>query len=171
MIIIKKRPGDRKGFTLIELIIASVILVIVGFAMGVVVVDGQTTWNTMYDRINSDVVTDGYVARKKFDSVVRNASRSKLILAGDSSWLEVYYYASVSSTVVDLYALFYVSGDDLKIEYGQLSPRVKIDVETVCTNVSECTFKQAGTSVQMKLILDNGAKSQTIVTSAVAHNQ
>lgn len=171
MIIIKKRPGDRTGFTLIELIIASVILVIVGFAIGVVVVDGQTTWNTMYDLINSDVVTDGYVARKKFDSVVRNASRSKLILSDDCSWLEVYYYASASSTVVDRYARFYVSGDDLNLEYGQLSPRGMIDVETVCTNVSECTFKQAGTSAQMKLILDNGEKSQTIVTSAIAHNQ
>jgi len=171
MIITQKRSRARKGFTLVELMIATVILVIVGLAIGVVVVDGQTTWNTMYDRINSDVVTDSYVVRKKFDAVIRNASSSKLILAGDGSWIEVYYYADASSTVVDRYARFYVSGSDLNVEYGQLSPRATIDVETVCGNVSECTFKQAGTSAQMKLILDNGTQSQTIVTSAVAHNK
>lgn len=171
MMIIKKRPGALKGFTLIELMIATIILAIVGFAIGAVIVDGQTTWNTIYDRINSDVVTDGYVVRKKFDSVIRNASRNKFLLAYDGSWIEVHYYAGPSSTVVDRYARFYVSGSDLNLEYGQLSPRVTIKVETVCTNVSECIFKQAGTSAQMKLILDNGKQSQTIVTSAVTHNK
>jgi prepilin-type N-terminal cleavage/methylation domain-containing protein len=171
MIIIKTSRRVRKGFTLIELMIATVILVIVGFAIGVVIVDGQTTWNTIYDRVNSDVVTDGYVARKKFDSVIRNASRSKILFGGDGSWIEVYYYAGTSSTVVDRYARFYLSGSDLNLEYGQLEPRVTIDVGVVCGNVSECIFKQAGTSAQMKLILDNGTQSQTIVTSAVTHNK
>ena len=171
MIIIKKRSRARKGFTLVELMIATVILVVVGFAIGVVVVDGQTTWNTMYNRINSDIVTDGYVARKKFDSVIRNASRSKFLLAGDGSWIEVYYYADTSSTVVDRYARFYVSRSDLNLEYGQLEPRVTIDVEIVCGNVLECTFRQAGASAQMILILDNGTQNQTIVASAVIHNK
>ena len=70
-----KRSSIRKGFTLLELMITTAIMVIVGLAIGVVIVDGQTGWNTMYDRINSDVVTDGYVARKKFDAVIRNANK------------------------------------------------------------------------------------------------
>lgn len=168
---IRKRPRFRKAFTLIELMITTVMMIIVGFAIGVVIVDGQTGWNTMYERINSDVVTDGYVARKKFDAVMRNASRSRFVLASDGSWIEVYYYADASSIVVDRYARFYVAGGDLNIEYGQLGPREAVSVEMICGNVSECIFKQSGTSAQMMLTLDDGIQTKSIVTSAVAHSQ
>ena len=168
---IKKRPRARKGFTLVELMITTVIMLIVGLAIGVVIVDGQTGWNTMYERMNSDVVTDGYVARKKFDVVMRSASRGQSKVAGDGSWIEVYSYASPSSTVVDRYSLFYVSDGDLNLKYGQVDPRVTLSVETVCGNVSACTFQQAGTSTQMTLTLDNGTQTNTIVSSAVTHNQ
>lgn len=167
----KKRHRAQKGFTLVELMITTVIMLIVGLAVGVVIVDGQTGWNTMYDRLNSNVVTDGYVARKKFDNVMRNASREKTLLASDGSWIEVYYYASPYSTVVDRYARFYVSDGDLNFEYGQIDPRSTLGVETVCENVSACIFEQAGTSIQMILKLDNETRTNTIISSAVTHNQ
>lgn len=167
----KKRFKIAGGFTLVELMITAVIMVIVGFAIGVVIVDGQSTWNTMYDRINSDVASDGYVARKKFDAVMRKASRERTILGSEGDWIEVYYYESDASTAVDRYARFYVSDGDLNLEFGQLEPRVTIGVETVCGNVSDCTFKQAGQSAQMILTLDNGTQTNTVVSSAVTHNQ
>jgi len=167
----KKRHRARKGFTLVELMITMVIMLIVGLAIGVVIVDGQTGWNTMYNRLNSDVVTDGYVARKKFDAVMRSASRKQLLIAADGGWIKVYSYASPSSTVVDRYSRFYVSDGDLNLEYGQLDPGVTLSVDTVCGNVAACVFKQAGTSTQMTLTLDNGTQTNTIVSSAVTHNQ
>ena len=167
----RKGPRARKGFTLVELMITTAIMLVVGLAIGVVVVDGQTGWNRMYDRMNSDVVTEGYVARKKFDNVMRSASREKTLLAADGSWVEIYYYASPFSTVVDRYARFYVSDGDLNLECGQIDPRSTLDVETVCENVTACTFKQAGTSIQMILKLDDESQTNTIVTSAVTHNQ
>jgi prepilin-type N-terminal cleavage/methylation domain-containing protein len=168
-IMIKKRP--KSGFTLIELLVTMVIMLIVGLAVGVVIVDGQTGWNNMYDRLNSDIVTDGYVARKKFDSVMRSASREKSLVAGDGSWIEVYSYASPSSTVLDRYSRFYVSDGDLNLEYGQIDPRATLSVETVCGNVLSCTFQQIGTSIQMTLKLDDNEHTNTIVSSAVTHNQ
>jgi len=168
---IKKKPRVPRGFTLVELMITAVIMVIVGLAIGVVIVDGQTSWNTMYGRINSDVVTDGYVARKKFDVVIRSASRGQFLVAGDGSWVEVYSYASAASTEVDRYSRFYVADGSLNLEYGQLDPRVTLSVETVCQNVSICTFQQAGTSIQMTLTLDDGTQTNTLVTSAVTHSQ
>jgi Tfp pilus assembly protein PilV len=165
-----KRSRIQTGFTLIELMISAVIVMIVGLAIGAVIVDCQTSWNTLYDRMNSDVVTDGYVAKRKFDAVMRNASRSRLVLAADGRWIEVYYYAGASSVVVDRYARFYVTDGNLNLEVGQLDPSEVIGVETLCGNVSECTFKQAGTSAQMTLTLDDGIQTNTIVTSAVAHN-
>jgi len=167
---IRKRPRIQAGFTLVELMITTVIMVIVGFAIGVVIVDGQTGWNTLYDRMNSDVVTDGYVVKEKFDAVMRKASRNRFVLAADDLWIEVYYYADASSVVVDRYARFYVTDGNLNLEVGQLEPSEVIGVETLCGNVSACTFKQAGTSVQMTLTLDDGIQTNTIVTSAVAHN-
>ncbi len=168
---IKKRPRAPRGFTLVELMITAVIMVIVAFAIGVVIVDSQSGWNVMYDRINSDVVTDGYVARKKFDAVMRSASREKFVLDGAGGWIEINCYADYDSTVADRYARFYVADGDLNLEYGQLEPRATLDVETVCGNVSGCTFKQVGRSVQMILTLDNGTQTNTVVSSAVTHNQ
>ena len=167
----KKRPRAQKGFTLVELMITMVIMTVVGLAIGVVIVDGQNGWNTMYNRLNSDVVTDGYVARKKFDTVMRSASREQSLVASDGSWIEVYSYASPSSPVVDRYSRFYVSDGDLNLEYGQVDPRVTLSVDTVCGNVTACTFRQVGTSTQMTLTLDNETQTNTIVSSAVTHNQ
>ncbi len=156
---------------MVELMITSVIMVIVGLAIGVVIVDGQTGWNVMYDRINSDVSMDGYAARKKFDVVMRNASRGQSVLAGDGSWIEVYSYASSASASVDRYWRFYVADEDLNLEYGELGPRVTLTVDTVCSNVSTCTFLQSGQAVQMTLVLDNGTQTNAIVSSAVTHNE
>ena len=164
-------PRAARGFTMVELMITAVIMVIVGLAIGVVIVDGQTSWNNMYDSINSDVSMDGYAARKKFDVVIRSASRGQSMLAGDGSWVEVYSYASSASTVVDRYWRFYVADGDLNLESGQLEPSATLNVETVSSNVTACTFQQSGQAVQMTLTLDNGEQTNTIVSSAVTHNE
>lgn len=167
----KKRLTSPQGFTLVELMIATTIMVIVACAIGVVVVDTQRGWNVMYGRIYSDVVTDGYVARKKFDAIIRKASREKILIGDAGSWLEVYYYDDYYSTAPDNYARFYAADGDLNLEHGQLAPRATLAVETVCGNVAGCTFKQAGMSVQMILTLDSGTQKNTVVSSAVTHNE
>ena len=167
---IKKRLTASPGFTLIELIIAMAIMLIVVLAIGIALVDGQRGWSIQYDRIYSDVITDGYVARKKFDTVMRTASRDKLLLDDAGSWVEVYYYADDTSTVVDRYARFYVANGNLNVEYGQLDPKVTLTTETVCGNVSNCTFEQLGRSIQMICTLDDGTRTNTVISSAVTHN-
>jgi len=166
----KKSHIASRGFTLVELIITIIVMSIVVSAIAVVIVDSQRCWRVLYRRINSDVVTDGYVARKKFDAVMRRASGEIILIDNDGDWIEVYYYADDSSTVVDRYARFYEADGALNMEYGQLNPRTTSDVETVCGNVSDCTFKQFGRSAQMMLTLDDGTQKNTIVTSAVTHN-
>ena len=167
---IKKRLTASPGFTIIELLIATAIMVIVVLAIGIALVDGQRGWNYMYDRVYSDVITDGYVARRKFDAVTRTASRDRFLLDDAGSWVEVYYYADDTSTVVDRYARFYTANGDLNVEYGQLDPKATLSTETVCGNVSVCTFEQLGRSIQMILKLDNGTQTNTVISSAVANN-
>ena len=160
----------RPGFTLVELLITMVIMVIVISAIGVVLFDSQRGWNYMYNRLYSDVVADSYAARKKFDAVMRKASAGGFLLGDSGSSIEVYYYASGGSVVVDRYARFYEADGALNLEYGRLSPRETFGVETVCANVSNCTFTQAGRSAQMLLTLDDGTQTKTVVSSAVTHN-
>ena len=71
---------------------------------------------------------------------------------------------------MDRYARFYEANGMLSFEYGQLSPRQTLGLETVCANVSDCTFTQAGRSAQMLLTLDDGTQTKTVVSSAVTHN-
>ena len=168
------RSTSSRGFTLIELLMATAIMVIVVLAIGIALVDGQRGWNIQYERIYSDVVTDGYVARRKFDAVMRTASRDKFLLDDAGSWVEVYYYANDDSTVVDRYARFYVADGNLSVEYGQYNltstDKITDTIETVCGNVSSCTFEQLGRSIQMILKLDNGTQTNTVISSAVTHN-
>lgn len=159
-----------RGFTLVELMITMVVMIIVVSAIGVILIDNQRGWSNMYGRINSDVTTDGYVARRKFDVEIRNANSEKILVDSAGNWIEAYYYASDASTVVDRYVRFYEADGDLNVEYGTLDPKVTLSVETICGNVSGCTFKQVGRSAQMILTLDNGAQTNTIVTSAVTNN-
>ncbi|MHC4153815.1 MAG: hypothetical protein ACYST6_02650, partial [Planctomycetota bacterium] len=72
----------------------------------------------------------------------------------------------------DRYALFYTSNaGDLNVEYGILEPRETLRVQTICSNVTSCTFMGQGRSAQMVLTLDDGSQTVTTVTSAVMHNQ
>ncbi|MGB2806445.1 MAG: hypothetical protein WBC22_01795 [Sedimentisphaerales bacterium] len=170
----KKKRMSNRGFTIIELMIATGLASAVVVGVGMLLVDSQRGWNRMYSRTYSDVSTDSHVARRRFDSVVRNASNQGILLSADGSWVEVYYYSDPNSAVVDRYARFYNYSDNssqLIIEYGVVQPRQTLNTETICGNVSSCVFKSAGNSVQMLLTLDNGSQSATIVTSAVPHNQ
>ena len=167
----KKTTANRKGFTIIELMIATGLASTIIIGVGVVLVDSQRGWNAMYDRTYSDVVTDAHVARRMFDSVIRNASSQGILLDGDyGSWVEVYTYSDPNSPVVDVYAKFQAKNGYLTIEYGELDSGATLSIDPICGNVSSCVFKSSGRSVQMILTLDNGSQSVTVVTSAVMHN-
>ena len=159
------------GFTLTELVIATIISVIIISGVGILMVDSQKGWNKMYDRAYGDVVTSSYVAHAKFDSITRMANWEKYDMADDGSWLEVYYYEDTNSTVVDRYAKFsYDGSSELDIEYGQLDPKETLSTSNICGNVTSCVFKTQGRSVQMILTLDDGSQSATVASSAVMHN-
>lgn len=171
----KKKSKNQSGFTLVELMIATVLGLIVISGTAMVLADSQRGWNKMYNQIYADIIDDSYVARKTFDSVIRNASREFFTLSSDGSWLEVYYYADSSSATVDRYARFYSLAQSgsvkLFLEEGLLSPTQTLTTRKVCDNVSSCIFKRAGLSAQMILTLDDGSETISIVSSAVLHNQ
>ncbi len=167
----KKKSKFRSGVTIIEVVIAAMASIIVRVGVGIAIVDGQRGWNRMYSRTYSDVVTDGYVARKMFDAAVRKSSREMYLIDDAGQWVEVYYYSSPAVSNVDRYARFSVSSGDLNVEYGELDPRTTTSLQTVCSNVSSVSFSGTGTAIQMILNLDDGSQSATVTCSAVMHNQ
>lgn len=167
---LKKKAANSKGLTIIELLVALSISIIILLGIGIVLADSYRGWNAMYSRIYSDVVVDGHIARRVFDSVIRKASRKNILVDAAGIWVEVYYYADANSTDVDRYARFYRAGGQLNVDYGKLEPKETLTTQTVCSNVSSCVFTATGASVQMVLTLDNGSETATVMSSAVAHN-
>ena len=169
----KRNPGNRSAFTLIELITAIVITIIALAPVAVAIVNGQRSWQAAYNRIYADVVSDGYYARKRFDSTLRKAGRNNVSIDSDQTGIEARYYFDSDSSFMDCYAYFYESNNELKIEYGQInsiSVKQTAHIETVCGNVTGCTFTIIGDSAQMFLTLNDGSKSHTVISSALMHN-
>jgi type II secretory pathway pseudopilin PulG len=168
----KKRTIKRKGFTLIELVIAAAFLAMVTLCVGVALVSSHRGWNALYNRI-SGVVTDADIARRTFDRLIRKSSKDRILLDETGSWVEVLYYQDSTSTYLDRYARLYRSDNELEVEYGSIDAEgytSELLTQTLCSNVSSCVFTSVGGSIEMVLILDNGSETATVVSSAVAHN-
>ena len=75
---VKKNLTSQRGFTIIELVVAMSIAIIPILTIGIILSDSQRGWNSMYERVYSDVVTDSYVARKTFDAVTRKATWERI---------------------------------------------------------------------------------------------
>jgi hypothetical protein len=173
-IIGKRNSRKKRGLTLSEMMVASVISIIGMTSVGIVLSSNQQGFKATYNRVFSDVVTDSHNAKKMFDFTVRQSNCYQAILDSDEGhWVEVHYYAEPSSVFPDRYKCFYYEDTHLYVEQGRiLEDDVKeiINLATVCSNVSNCVFKQTGRSIQMILSLNNGSEQITTLTSAVMHN-
>jgi len=167
----KNRHTKAKGFTLMEMVVTTAIATVVMLGIGFVVADSQNSWNTTYNKMYADVVTDGFVARRIFDAVIRRASWDNFLVGGYGEYLEVYYYSTAAATSMDRYARFCTADGALMVEYGTLSPKQTVSTYVVCENVYSCVFNRAGRSAQMVLTLDDGSQTTTIASSAIMHNQ
>ena len=169
-----KKPCNRRGLTIVELMLSSVIGGIAILGIGIAMSDSNHGFKEMYNLVYSDVVSDSQAAKRMFDAMVRQSNCYKVILdLDDYRWVEVHYYADASSTYPDRYASFYFEDTHLYAEYGRIfsdGTQETLDYRAVCGNVQNCSFKQTGRSLQMILTLNNGSHQITTVTSAVMHN-
>jgi len=166
----------RGGFTLAELAITMTAAVIVVLALGTAIAEGIRGWQRMYGRIYADVVTDSYVARKTFDSIVRKSSRLVYLVDEEGRWLETYYHSRESSGLLDRYARFYVEDDKLFVEHGRWTlgadtAKEPLRTVLVCSNVASCIFRADRRSAQMLLRLDDGSQEVVVACSAVMHSR
>ena len=167
----RKRITSQHGFTIIELIIAMTASMIVILGLSLVLANSQESWNQLYTRAFSDIVGESNVAGIKFKAIIRKASQNGFVMDNKGKGIEIYYYNNEDSAAVDRYAHFYELDGDLNLELGKLNPRETLEVQTICSNVTECLFTSAGRSAQMALTLDDGSRTISTVSSAFLHNQ
>ena len=171
----KGRISVRRGLTLTELMVTTIIGLIVILAVGIALAGNIQGWQTTYGRVYSSVNTDSYTVKRAFDAVIRKSCRQKFLLGEGGESLEVYYPSPTCPTSLsaDRYARFYLEGRELKLNHGSIDAsgnKTESGTAIVCSNVESCNFKVDGRSVQMLLTLDSGTQTATIVTSAVLHN-
>lgn len=158
------------AFTLIELVITVLLASLIMLGLGIMMYDNQLGWNKMYNRLYSDIATDGLITQKAFDAVVRKSSRNNFNIDPAGQWVELAYYSDTAVSTIDRYARFYKSGSDLYIEEGTTDPRAAIDTWKICSSVSTCRFLNSGDSVQMFMTLDDGSEQVEVLSTAVMHN-
>ncbi|MHC4212217.1 MAG: PulJ/GspJ family protein [Planctomycetota bacterium] len=163
----------QHGVTLIELMITIAMVTIVILSVGIVLVDTQRGWNKMYNRVHGAVSTDSYVAKKVFDRVVRKSSKKRYALSPGN--LVVFYYNDLSSTYLDRYTSFQLSGTNLLGNFGSVDSSEALSNPTssmvVARNVEAADFSVSGASVRMALRLNDGEYAVTVTSSAVRHNE
>jgi hypothetical protein len=151
MAIVKYR--FRRGVTLIETIIGSIVSVIIILSVGVLVVGGNRAWQKTYNSANKKIKLDADAITIAFGSMGRRANRLNYfiykvnggnftpalpqtsnpeeVVSGDAvefRYWDVELDKTDSLGLIDVekiataYALFYLDGDRLKVDYGPYPP-------------------------------------------------
>ena len=172
-----KRTKYYPGFTMAELILAIAASSILVLTMGIMMVDTQRGWMDSYAKVHGGAATDAAVAKTAFDKVVRKASRSFYHFDAFDD-ISVYYYDHwLTSAEPDRYARFYRSADnssEMYIQHGKFDEGEKEDVLAevlLASNVTDLEFKPINCGIEMKLALDDGRETTTIVSTAILHNE
>jgi len=167
---------QASGFTLIEVIIVIALAALMTLGVGIFLADGQRGWNRLFSRVYGDEIVDGFAAHEVFDSICRKASTRKCIIGDDGETLEVYYWDSGSTAATpENYAQFYLDGDELYVQHGQLQSGTwqpggssKLPIK-LAGGIESVKFDSQGTSIQMFLTYTDD-DTMPIVCSTVRHN-
>ena len=179
----KKRHKSCEGFTLIELILTIVMAAMILFGIGIVLADAIRGYRNMWNRVNSGVVVDGYVARRAFDAVVRKSTIEAYYLGDLAEKVAVYYYSDAQDLTIevpDRFAYFKKVDDTLKVDRGTIPAsqwdQLNVDnlnvtsTQTLANKVQSVEFLVDGFCVQMILAIGNESDPMTITCSSVRHN-
>lgn len=186
------RPTNRKGFSLIELVVAVAAAMVLILGIGITLAHSQQAYTNMFKRAHSDVVEEAYEARRVFDRIVRKATTKRCDLM-DGSTICVYYYSDTWQppyTLLDpdRYAKFYVASGMFRVEHGNVSwgedgtislgppTGQQTLAENVQTDTGKPIFSVQGRTVYMSMMLvkekPNGMKESMVLTSSgVRHNK
>jgi hypothetical protein len=172
-----KTKRTYSGFSITELILAVAIGSILVLTIGTVMLDTQRGWMDSYSKVHGGAATDAAVVKTAFDKVVRKASRSGYYSNGPDD-ITVYYYDNwLTSPEPDKYARFYRSQDEpteMYVQHGDYEGGVQKNVLAevlVASHVADLEFMPVSGGMQIKLALDDGRETTTMVSTAILHNE
>ena len=168
---IKIKPIRRTGLTLIELMVATALAAICMVSVGFVFSDSQKAWNKTYTKANNAIMLDSHCAGKAFEATVRKASCERYLLDPENRWVEVYYFASGTSTTLDRYARLKVEGGTFYIEHGIPDPRQTLYTTPICQNVTKFSFTGSGRCIRMQMTLSDNDSDVSFISSSVPQNE
>jgi len=88
-----RKYNYRGAFTLVEVLVTALAAVILILGISAMLFYGQRGYNTLYRRINSEVVRNAYEARRLFDAIVRKSTVERCdILSPDEINGEIFLY-------------------------------------------------------------------------------
>ena len=173
----RKNNRKRQGLTLTELAVTILISSFIVMAVGMVMLDSHRGWLDSYAKIHGGAANDAAMVQVAFDKIVRKASGSKYLMGGLDD-LTVYYYEDwLNSTYLDRYARFYRSTDNASefyVEHGTIKAdgtAQKLSDVQLCTTVTDAEFGPTSGGIEMKLVLDDGRETTTVLTTAILHNE
>jgi hypothetical protein len=137
-----RKYNHRRAFTLVEVLVTAIAAVILILGLSAMLFYGQRGYNTMFRRINSEVVRNAYEARSVFDAIVRKSTVERCDIrsvVGINDKIYLYYYYdetqpdAPSPEPIDRYdymfpaqpnrfAIFYLQGTNLMLEQGPILP-------------------------------------------------
>lgn len=172
-----KQTKKTLGFTITELILAIAVSSVLVLTIGIVMIDTQRGWMDAYAKVHGGAVADAMMAKAAFDKVVRKASRSIYQFDGLDD-ITVYYYDNwLTSEDLDRYARFFRSEtnpEQMHIQHGTLEDSVAKEVTSdvlLAENVVDLEFKPIDGGIEMKLALDDGRETTTVISTAILHNE
>lgn len=175
----KKNKRNKSALTLIEMMIAILVSSIVVLGMGAVLADAQRGYNSMYNRINSPVVVDAYVAKAAFDAIVRKSDMTNVgYNSANTKTITVYYYSDANDYTIltpDRYATFTADlGDkELTLDVGNWDGTNKSLLSTtiLANDIKDAYFAPNGACIYMMIEVDNGKENLIITCSSIRHNK
>jgi prepilin-type N-terminal cleavage/methylation domain-containing protein len=150
----KTKIESRKGFTLIELMVAIAASAIVILAIGIVIVFGQTSWNDTWTKVN--LQRDASYAMLRMSQSIKKATSAAADVNGP-----------VLSLVVD--------GNSVIFSYAQDTNDLQYQIggqsETIINGkVENLQFKVQGSTVEITLELEKDNVQTRFVSTVMMRN-
>jgi prepilin-type N-terminal cleavage/methylation domain-containing protein len=168
-----RRLSFFRGFTLVELMACTAILLIAALAASPALVGAQRGSQRTRSSVAPALVQEGREARLVLQRVVRRASRQSLTLGPDGQWIDLPCYESPDSAQVDRYARLSWANGGLDLQEGQIDGQGSRQIlsDTVLSeNVAACVFTVSGTAVRMKLTFSQTGTQMTVAAAAITNN-
>lgn len=162
-----RKYNHRRAFTLVEVLVTAMAAIILIVGISAMLFFAQRLYNTMYRRINSEVVRSAYEARRVFDAIVRKSTVERCdVLSPDDVYGEIFLYYYYDETQPeapapepvdrykymfpvqpDKFARFYVTDTDASKQLELYIERGQIPLGTDLFSLDPTSLRNTGNSM------------------------